>query len=81
MRKIHRRVQREGYAVEQDQNDVGVTCIGAAVYEAEEIIAAISLSVPTARADAKALQRFIKAVVRTARKISKQIQQQSRSKK
>ncbi|MCH9656879.1 MAG: IclR family transcriptional regulator [Planctomycetes bacterium] len=79
LRKIHQRVQQDGFSVEQDQNDVGVTCIGAPVYE-EEIIAAISLSVPTARADAKALQRFIKAVVRTARQISKQIQQQSMSK-
>lgn len=80
LRKIHQRTQQDGFAVEQDQNDVGVTCIGAPVYEAEEIIAAISLSVPTARADGKALQRFIKAVVRTARQISKQIQQQSVSK-
>tara|TARA_R110002111_G_scaffold262860_1_gene341933 strand:- start:44561 stop:45310 length:750 start_codon:yes stop_codon:yes gene_type:complete len=74
LRKIHQRTQAEGYAVEQDQNDVGVTCIGAPVYEDEEIIAAISLSVPTARADAKALPRFIKAVIRTARQISKLIQ-------
>lgn len=77
LRKIHRRAQQDGYAVEQDQNDVGVTCIGAPIYEDAEVIAAISLSVPTARADAKALPRFIKAVVRTAREISKQIQQKA----
>ncbi len=75
LRKVHRRAQQDGYSVEQDQNDVGVTCIGAPIYENEEIIAAISLSVPTARADAKALPRFIKAVVRTAQQISKQIQE------
>ncbi|WP_339731527.1 IclR family transcriptional regulator [uncultured Gimesia sp.] len=71
--KIHQRAQKDGYAVEQDQNDVGVTCIGAPVSEDGEIIAAISLSVPTARADAKALPRFIKAVVKTAKQISSQI--------
>lgn len=77
LRKIHRRVKQDGYAVEQDQNDVGVTCIGAPIYEDENVIAAISLSVPSARADQKALQRLIKTVVQTAQRISKQIQQQS----
>lgn len=73
LRKIHQRAQQDGYAVEQDQNDVGVTCIGAPVYEDGEIVAAISLSVPTARADAKALQQFIKAVIKTAQQISSQL--------
>lgn len=77
LRKIHQRVQQDGYAVEQDQNDVGVTCIGAPVYEDENVIAAISLSVPSARANQKTLQQFIKAVVRTSQRITKQIQQQS----
>lgn len=77
LRKIHRRVKQDGYAVEQDQNDVGVTCIGAPIYEDENVIAAISLSVPSARADQKMLQRLIKTVVQTAQRISKQIQQQS----
>ncbi len=81
LRKIHRRARQDGYAVEQDQNDVGVTCIGAPIYENEEIIAAISLSVPSARADAKAVKRFIKTVVQTGQQISKQIQQQSERKK
>lgn len=73
LRKIHQRAHQDGYAVEQDQNDVGVTCIGAPLYEDEKIIAAISLSVPTARADAKALPQFIKTVINTARQISSQL--------
>lgn len=73
LRKIHQQTQQDGYAVEQDQNDVGVTCIGAPVHESENIVAAISLSVPTARADKKALPRFIKDVVKTAREISRQL--------
>ena len=77
LRKIHEQTQADGYSVEQDQNDVGVTCIGAPLYEDTQIVAAISLSVPTARADAKALQQFIKAVVRTARQISQQLQPQT----
>lgn len=77
LRKIHRRVKQDGYAVEQDQNDVGVTCIGAPIYEDENVIAAISLSVPSARVDQKTLQRLIKTVVQTAQRISKQILQQS----
>ena len=77
LRKIHEQTQADGYSVEQDQNDVGVTCIGAPLYEGTQIVAAISLSVPTARADAKALQQFIKAVVRTARQISQQLQPQT----
>lgn len=74
LQKIHRQAQQDGYAVEQDQNDVGVTCIGAPVYQQENIVAAISLSVPTARADARALKRFIKAVLRTAEAISQKLE-------
>ncbi|KAA0134163.1 IclR family transcriptional regulator [Gimesia chilikensis] len=73
LRKIHQQAQQDGYSVEQDQNDVGVTCIGAPVYQQENIVAAISLSVPTARADTKALKRFIKAVLRTAEQISQKL--------
>jgi IclR family acetate operon transcriptional repressor/IclR family KDG regulon transcriptional repressor len=44
-------VRRSGYAIERDQTDVGVTCIGAPVYGPDEqVVAAISLSVPTVRA-------------------------------
>lgn len=74
LRKIHHRAQQDGYSVEQDQNDVGVTCIGAPLYQQENIVAAISLSVPTARADDKALQNFIKAVLRTAEQISNKLE-------
>lgn len=74
LRKIHQQAQQDGYSVEQDQNDVGVTCIGAPVYQQENIVAAISLSVPTARADAPALQRFIQAVQQTAEQISHKLE-------
>jgi DNA-binding IclR family transcriptional regulator len=59
LRMILRRIARDGYAVERDQTDLGVTCIAAAVRAHDEIIAAISLSVPSARVDAAAERRWI----------------------
>ncbi|WP_437230447.1 IclR family transcriptional regulator [Planctomicrobium sp. SH661] len=71
--KIHQRAQKEGYAVEQDQNDVGITCIGAPLRAGQEVVAAISLSIPTARVTPDAMPELIDSVVQSARQISEQL--------
>ncbi|MEX0794982.1 MAG: IclR family transcriptional regulator [Pirellulaceae bacterium] len=67
---IHQNAQRNGYVVEQDQTDIGITCIGAPVYDGAEVVAAISISLPTARFEAESQRDLIDTVVRTAQKIS-----------
>jgi len=70
LRKLLIRVRREGYAVEQDETDIGVMCIGAPIMNGNQPVAAISVSVPSARADAKQKQLLIDAVVSTAKALS-----------
>lgn len=67
---IHRRAREDGYVVEQDQTDVGITCIGAPVFEGEAVVAAISISLPTARVENASERDLIDAVVTTAKGIS-----------
>lgn len=61
-------VRQAGFAVEEDQTDVGVTCIGAPVFQGETVVAAISVSVPTARIQTTGTtrQQLIDAVCKTA---------------
>lgn len=73
LKQIHIQVQKDGYSVEQDQNDIGVTCIGAPIYEGAEVIAAVSISIPTARVELASQEKFITAVVKTAEQISAQL--------
>ncbi|QDS90675.1 Transcriptional regulator KdgR [Rosistilla ulvae] len=67
---IHQRAKQEGYVVEQDQTDIGITCIGAPVYEREDVVAAVSVSLPTARVDVDSKRDLIDAVVQTAKQVS-----------
>lgn len=70
LREIHHRAGQVGYAIEQDQNDIGVTCIGAPIRDGSEIVAAVSISIPTARFDSASQPQLIKAVQQTAAKIT-----------
>ncbi len=64
-------IRRESIAVERDQTDLGVTCIAAPVLLRGEPIAAVSLSVPSARATAEAVQGWSKKVRGAAEQIAR----------
>jgi len=49
IKKILKKVAKEGLAFEEDQTDLGVSCIGAPVFDEEGVVAAISLSAPSVR--------------------------------
>jgi len=68
---VLREVRAHGYAVEQDQTDLGVTCVGAPVFRDGEVAGAISISVPTARGNAERLRELIEIVRQGATKISR----------
>ena len=61
IRKILAEARRSGVAVEHDQTDLGVTCLAAPVMGNGSVIAAVSLSAPTARA-AEVEAKWIKAL-------------------
>lgn len=64
------RAVKQGWAAEENETDVGVACIAAPVGAGDEVAAAISVSLPTARLDAASRRRLVGLVLATARTIS-----------
>jgi DNA-binding IclR family transcriptional regulator len=64
------RTARRGYAIEENETDVGVACIGMAVCVGDGAAGAISVSLPIARLDAASRRRLVDLVRKTARSIS-----------
>lgn len=72
------KVRRAGYAMEIDETDVGVTCIGAPVFAGQEVVGAISVSVPTARVVSAYRSRLVKLVREAALQTSKHLNRRQR---
>jgi DNA-binding IclR family transcriptional regulator len=70
LRAILETVETEGCAIERDQTDVGVTCIGAPVFDSSTVVAAISISVPTARLPAARERELVRNVREAAASLS-----------
>lgn len=70
IRRILELTARQGFAVEKDETDVGVTCIGAPILESGLPIAAISLSIPSVRSNDTTEKSFIAAVCTGAKEIT-----------
>ncbi|MFM8635775.1 MAG: IclR family transcriptional regulator C-terminal domain-containing protein, partial [Planctomycetia bacterium] len=64
------RAAKLGYAIEESETDVGVACIGAPVCAGDEVVAAISVSLPIARLETAGRKQLIDLVRTTARTIS-----------
>lgn len=59
LRRTLRDVAQSGYAMEQGETDIGVTCLGAPVFAGEAVVAAVSISAPSARATARRLAQWL----------------------
>ena len=70
-----KRVRKNGYALDNEENEIGIRCVAAPIYnQVGEVIAAISLSVPAIRIKARELETELKdQVVQTAAKISQKL--------
>lgn len=74
--KTHlQRVRTNGYAFDQEENEVGIRCVAAPIRDQlGEVIAAISISVPVSRIKAHVLRKELKnQIVETALRISRKI--------
>lgn len=63
-------VRRNGYAMEREEVELGMTCIAAPIFLNGKIIAAISVSGPVAQVTDERQEEFIKAVKKTAADIT-----------
>ncbi len=65
-------VRQQGYAFDNEENEIGIRCVAAPIRnESGNVIAAISISVPTLRTEKGKLETILKdLVVETAMKIS-----------
>jgi len=64
-------VRARGYAMDDEENSIGVRCIGAPIYNAEgRVEAALGVSGTVAMVNSETLPRFIEAVKDAARRIS-----------
>lgn len=63
--------RRQGYAIESDQTDVGVTCLAAPIFDSRGVRAALSLSVPSPRMTGEHADRWLALVQSSAAKISR----------
>jgi DNA-binding IclR family transcriptional regulator len=79
LQKILAQARSDGYAVERDQTDLGVTCIAAPVLVHNDPIAAISISFPSARISAATERQWIPIVCETANAVALAILQQERA--
>ena len=68
-------VRKRGYAVDNEENEIGIRCIGAPIRDQRgKVIAAISISVPASRMQSRAMETMLKdRVVETALKISNKL--------
>jgi len=68
-------VRNQGYAIDDEENEKGVRCVGAPIYnEAGKAVAAISISGPAFRVTKKMAQEILKKeVMETALKISQRL--------
>lgn len=69
IRKLIQQVSVKGYAYERDENELGVTCFGAPVFNGQEVVAAISMSVPTVRIDDSNETSLIEATKQAAARL------------
>jgi DNA-binding IclR family transcriptional regulator len=64
------RIREDGYALEGDQTDIGIMCIGAPIFDDDQPIGAISVSIPSRKFDPKIRERLISSVCQAAAEIT-----------
>lgn len=67
------KIRKEGFAIDNEEIEVGLKCMAAPVFQNERVVAAISMSVPKERFDQKEAE-YKQMVIRTANQLSELVQ-------
>ncbi len=68
------RVREEGYAVDDEENEIGGRCVGVPIFDhTGQAVAAVSISAPTARLPVSDVPQAGAMVVKTAKAISREL--------
>ena len=68
------RIRARGYAIDDEENELGVRCIAAAIRNwAGNPVAAVSISAPVSRMDEATMQRLLPSLLRTVDEISRML--------
>lgn len=71
LRQALRRVRRQGYAVDDEESEIGGRCVAAPVRDREgRVIAAVSVVGPSSRFSREAIPRFTRSVLAVSEEIS-----------
>ena len=71
MRKEFEIIKKQGYSIDNEEREEGITCAAAPIFDCYgEVIAAVSISGPSYRIKEKDLKSIISSVVLTAKEIS-----------
>lgn len=66
-----REVRNKGYAIDKEESEIGLMCVGAPIFDKNGVRAAISIAGPTQRFQGERLMEIIDAVKDTAQEISR----------
>ena len=73
LRKELEDIRRKGYAFDDEERELGVSCIAAPIFDFDgEVIAAMSISGPTTRFDEESKERFINDLIGVTKEVSTQ---------
>ena len=65
------KIQNRGYAIDDEENEKGLRCVGAAIMDAHgDPVGAISISAPVYRLDFQVISQYGEEVCQTAKFIS-----------
>lgn len=65
-------IRKQGYACDDEESEIGLTCFAAPIFQLEKVMAAISISGPTTRMNANK-DTFVETIKTLTRKISSQL--------
>jgi len=70
LRAILSEAREKGYTIEENETDIGCLCVGAPVFDASGVVAALSVSAPTARVSHEQLPKLASLVKKAAKHVS-----------